>query len=57
MLPLDTPARNRMARANSKVEESPKAVKNTVLPTKPIISTGRRPIRSESEPQIGENRN
>ena len=57
MLPLDTPARNRMARAKSKVEESPKAVKNTVLPTKPIISTGRRPMRSESEPQIGENRN
>ena len=57
MFPLKTPERNRMARAKSRVDERPKAVKNTVFPTRPIMRTGRRPMRSESEPQIGEKRN
>ena len=57
MFPLNTPARKRAMRAMIKVLASPNIVKNTVLPTSPIMRTGLRPIRSERAPHIGENRN
>ena len=57
IFPLNTPARKRAIRAINKVFASPNIVKNTVLPTSPIIRTGLRPIRSDRAPHIGENRN
>ena len=51
------PAKNRAMKAIKSEDERPKTVKNTVFPTKPIMITGRRPTRSESMPQKGENKN
>ena len=56
-LPLKTPARNLATNAIKRVLANPNIAKNTVFPIKPIINTGRRPMRSDTEPQNGENKN
>ena len=57
MFPLKMPAKNLIDKAKRRVLDRPKAVKKTVFPTRPIIKTRRRPIRSESDPQKGEEMN
>ena len=56
-LPLNTPAMNLAVNAMNNVLANPNMVKNTVFPIRPTIKTGLRPIRSDTEPQNGENRN